>query len=68
MPRSNYLINQNNNTFTINFNNGQVFNVILLKQNYSPSDLVAYINSNVNINNFVCNYNQQTYKISFSAN
>ena len=68
MPRSNYLINQNNNTFVINFNNGQIVNVILLQQNYSPSDLVAYINSIVNINNFVCNYNQQTYKITFSAN
>ena len=58
MPRSNYLINSTNNTFTITFSNNQVVNVVLLQQNYAPSDLVNQINTVVNkANNFVSNYN-----------
>lgn len=71
MPRTNYLINSNNNNFDIIIinNNQPVFlNVYINEQNFTPILLATYINSYVNNNlGFRCVYNEMTYKFEFSC-
>ena len=77
MPRTNYLINDRNNLFKLSFtttNNGILnLDIKLNKQNYTPIELVNYINNfvsqlkNYQIN-FLLNYDSTTYKISFVSN
>ena len=68
IPRLNYLINSNNNAFIITFDSSHVFNIIFDIRNYTPLELVTYINNNCNYNGFNVIYNTSTYKFEFKAN
>ena len=87
IPRTNYLINNNNNLFKISFTTisgkGEALasgtsgvinlNILLENKNYTPVELVSYINNFVSqLNkyqiNFSLNYDSKTYKISFVSN
>ena len=76
MPRTNYLINDKNNLFKvrINSNNGVLdLDVLLPNKNYTPLELVNYINnmftplSRYQIT-FTLTYDVSTYKILFTSN
>ena len=69
MPRTNYLINKNNNNFKIIFNNNDILNLIIPSSNYKPIQLSTYINTiSNNLNGLNCQYNEQTYKFEFYSN
>ena len=73
IPRTNYLINDTNNVFTvrIHFDTGiRDFELVLKNRNYTPLELVNYINSIfVSLNkfnvSFLLSYDSSNYKISF---
>ena len=70
IPRLNYLINSNNNSFNISFITSSgisAYNVILPYQQFTPLELVTYINMNLNFFGFNMTYNVNTYKFQFSA-
>ena len=69
IPRSNYLINDKNNTFDIIINN-QVYNINFNLQTYTPEGLCDFINkrlTNYSINNFLVTFDLTTYKIFFTS-
>ena len=74
MPRLNFFINKNNNTFQIVlFKNGfnYIVNFTLPLQNYSPNSICEQINLLFAASNnitFNASYNQYNYKITFTSN
>ena len=74
MPRMNFMINKNNNSFQVklyNNNNSYIVNFNLPLQNYTPISLCDTINLLFSASNgitFIASYNQYNYKISFSSN
>ena len=72
LPRLNYLINDKNNNFIINFINDasiHSFTVLIIKQNYTPDQLCSFLNQFLSSQfGFSCLYNAQNYKILFTAN
>ena len=68
IPRSNYLINNKNNTFNIIINNIN-YSITLNIQTYTPEGLCDFINksiANYSIKNFLVTYDITTYKLLFS--
>ena len=74
LPRMNFFINKNNNTFQVKLykdNNNYIVNFNLASQNYTPLSLCEQINllfSAPNGITFNASYNQYTYKITFTSN
>jgi len=71
IPRINYLINNNNNLFkiTLSTNLGVLdFEIIIPSSNYTPLELISYINGLFNNNDFNITYNSNTYKFTFNSN
>lgn len=62
-------INNNNNNLELNNNNNNINNIVSIRfthQNYTPATLCDYINTYIgNYYNFICSYNQFTFKIEF---
>ena len=74
LPRMNFMINKNNNTFQVklyNNNNNYIVNFSLPYQNYTPISLCDTINLLFSASNgiiFTASYNTYNYKITFSSN
>ena len=68
IPRLNYLINANNNTFNIIFDATHNYNILFPIKNFTPLELVAFINTTINYNGFNASYNTNTFKLEFKAN
>ena len=73
LPRMNFFINKNNNTFQVIFykdNNNYIVNFNLALQNYTPLSLCEQINLLFSANGITFNasYNQYSYKITFTSN
>lgn len=74
LPRMNFMINKNNNTFQVKLykdNNNYIVNFNLTPQNYTPLSLCEQINLLFSASNgitFNASYNQYNYKITFTSN
>ena len=68
IPRCNYLINNSNNTFTVNFQSNHAYTITVANQTYTPLQLCSYINQIFgNLNGFNITYNTQTYCLTFNS-
>ena len=71
IPKTNFTINSTigNNVISINFNNNnEINNIIIPSSYYTPLSLCQYINNYLNAaHGFNCSYNTSTYQITFYA-
>lgn len=68
IPKTIYLINENNNTFKIIFNDNNIINVIIPINNYDTNTLAATIKTLINYWNFNIVFDDTKFIYTLSAN